>query len=623
MKLLSKILGKTEQLYDKKIDATGLAIFRIAYSVVLLCDVCQTIFFEQLIFDRIPYIVPSEIDARAGLIIWSIALIFHAVGLFTRPAAIVSYVLTVVYWGTIREYSYHMYHVYLSVNFILMFVNSSEALSIDNIIKKTQHSNSGANPLSTNKVSVLNYYIVILLGLGFVYFDSIFHKSLSIMWRSGLGVWMPASVPPVIHSDLSFFLNQKWLMIVLGYLTLLFEFILIFVFMIKSFRIPLVIIGIGLHFGILIIYPIPWFALSYICLYFLLIPVVFWQKLAAVFKRKRPAIFIFYNEESSDCIKTKIVLESLDIRRALSFKGVQSLPDEEAILTQVSRHNLLTTIHTIDAKGKVATGINAYLRILSTVPVLNVFSLLFRLPGFYQLARLVYQKIVSYKPVPANRSNSFATLSPNSVSPWVKQLNVRAVLAGILLLVFIQMLCTYNSPLLTAVKQKTGFERTAIGYYSTKFARLFRLPSRVFLGITAHGVFVDAHFKGYNHIVAIQHVNPNGTKTFLPIINEKGMTDSYIYGPTYAKWTFHANNANVKMHEMESGIRDFTSFWIHKKDMSLNSQKFIVLVKRIDTPGEWEKDFLKKQIAKPWKEAGYAEWQNGKFYSNIQNIETF
>lgn len=63
-------------LYQKKIDGTGLALFRIAYSLVLLCEVVQIFYFRHLIFDKIPFVEPSEIDLSYGLVLWMIAIIF-------------------------------------------------------------------------------------------------------------------------------------------------------------------------------------------------------------------------------------------------------------------------------------------------------------------------------------------------------------------------------------------------------------------------------------------------------------------------------------------------------------------------------------------------------------------
>lgn len=48
-----------KEKFDKKIDGTGLAIFRIVYSLVLICEILQMLYLKNLIFDRVPYLETS------------------------------------------------------------------------------------------------------------------------------------------------------------------------------------------------------------------------------------------------------------------------------------------------------------------------------------------------------------------------------------------------------------------------------------------------------------------------------------------------------------------------------------------------------------------------------------
>lgn len=43
--------------------------------------------------------------------------------------------------------------------------------------------------------------------------------------------------------------------------------------------------------------------------------------------------------------------------------------------------------------------------------------------------------------------------------------------------------------------------------------------------------------------------------------------------------------------------------------------------KKIESTDKWEKDFLNKQIAKPWIDGGYIEWKNKEFQPHIKDIE--
>ena len=57
MSFASKFLRNS---FDKEIDGTGLAVFRIVYSFFLLCEITQMFYFRHLIFDKIPYIELAE-----------------------------------------------------------------------------------------------------------------------------------------------------------------------------------------------------------------------------------------------------------------------------------------------------------------------------------------------------------------------------------------------------------------------------------------------------------------------------------------------------------------------------------------------------------------------------------
>ncbi len=143
------------------------------------------------------------------------------------------------------------------------------------------------------------------------------------------------------------------------------------------------------------------------------------------------------------------------------------------------------------------------------------------------------------------------------------------------------------------------------------------------MGITHHGLFVEQHFIGYNHIISISHVNKNGTESRLPIIDNRGMPGPYLYGFNWAKWTFRVNGPNIDPKGLSDGIRSFTAFWAHRHGVTLEDDVFKVYVKKVPVPTGWEKDFLQNPSQNPhWVEAGTAVWKSKHYTSQIQNIES-
>ena len=266
---------KIKEGYFKKIDAFGLGFFRISFFTILLFEVFDLLKFNHLIYDKVPFIEAYEINFSLILTLWMVCLLFVIIGLKTKTALILNYFFSLVCVGTIGSYEYHMFYSYMAVSFLGLFIPLGKDLSIDRLLSNI----SNNYKLPAPKTSVLNYYAFLFIGVGLVYFDSIFHKITSFHWLNGLGVWYPSSIPQIVINDFTPFLNMKWFMIGLGYLVVVFEAIFIFTFWFKKFRIPFVIIGIGLHVGIYVSYPIPYFGLGVACVYILLIPVSWWRPL--------------------------------------------------------------------------------------------------------------------------------------------------------------------------------------------------------------------------------------------------------------------------------------------------------------------------------------------------------
>lgn len=146
--------------------------------------------------------------------------------------------------------------------------------------------------------------------------------------------------------------------------------------------------------------------------------------------------------------------------------------------------------------------------------------------------------------------------------------------------------------------------------------------SKVLWGITGHTVFLDPHFDGYNHIIAVEYLDPQGLQnSWLPITEYTGQPGEYQVGPTWARWCFRVNGPHLKEDVLQRGLRDFTAYWIGKTHHSFKDARFRVWVKYMDTPAGWEYNFLRNQMAKPWNDAGTVQWSNKEFSANLVNIE--
>jgi len=614
-----------ESLFDKKIDGKGLAIFRIVYSIILFIEVIQLYYFRNLVYDKIPFIEPSEINFAFPLIFWMISILFLIVGLKTKLAAILNYVLSLFLIGTISTYEYHMFYAYMGINFLLIFSPISQCLSLDRLLNTIKYSNSKNLYKPDNKVPQLYYFLFLFFGVAVVYFDSIFFKFNSYNWTNGLGVWLPASLPFASHFDSGFLLNQKYLVIFLGYLTVFFESIFPFTFFRKNFRLILLFIGVGLHLGILIEFPIPWFALGVTSLYILLVPVCFWEKIFTK-KARQSKIDFFYDSECPLCIRTKIIIQYFDWFDAVKFIPVDVAHGNYPEFQNIQKDEMLNNIYSKDLKtGKLYSGVDTYIRVLKYLHVFSPLSFILKIPGVYQLSNKIYEFVAVNRSTnrctdencsfnyPAdtrdlNEIHLFKNLS-------LKDLKVLGLSIVLFFLLALQCLITSGSAainfggndLISNAIKKVSFGANKI--------------SKPFFGITYHGVFMDAHFKDYNHIIAVAHVDQDGIEKFLPIIDESGSPGIYCYGFNWVKWTFRVNNPHVNMKLLKTGIRDFTSFWAHKNGVDLNNARFNIKLKKIEIPQKWSKDFEKINSQNNWENIGKLDWKQYKASFEISEVE--
>ncbi len=628
MKKINLFLRKS---FDKKIDGTGLAVFRIAYCLVLLSEIAQMFYFRCLIFDKTPYLEPAEIDFGIPISIWFIAVVFILFGAFTRFFSILNYIVGLILIGSINSFEYHVFYAYMGVNFMLIFMPISKSLSLDRLFTKLKYSNTTFQYNPNIKVSQFYYFIIPLMGLGIVYLDSVFYKVVSPMWYNGLGSWLPSSLPMMTHTNTSFLLNIEWLERGIGWFTILFETVFIFLFFRKTYRVIITIFGLILHLGILLEFPIPWFALIGCVVYIFIIPISFWKFL----KRKETntrSLNVFYDSECPLCVRTKIIVSHFNSQNKIAFKTVQFDAKDTVELKNIETSVLLDDIHSVDKNGKVYNGVNTYIQILSRIWYFYPLSLLIRTPGINSLANKVYTYVAKNRNTERCTEENCGYNPPNIVDydkfKILKDFSFQdlRLLSWKIFIIFsllVQFMFVTRSWSFEKIREGLNIKNTYIDIHYMNVTHDIGKLSRTFLGLTGHQVFTDRiHFDNYNHIISVVHIDKNGNEKWLPIIDKNGQPDLYIYGSNWVNWTFRVNGMNVNQNVLSSGVKRYTAFWAYKNGVNLQNTMFLIKVKKIESPKGWQKDFLNKQIAKPWIDGGYIEWKDKKFISHIKEIES-
>lgn len=628
--MYKKFAASLRATFDKQIDGTGLAVFRITYALVLLCEIAQMYYFRHLIFDRIPFIERAEIDFGIPISIWFIAVLFILFGAFTRFFTILNYIMGLILIGSIHSFEYHAFYAYMGINFLMILLPVSQCLSLDRLFSKLKYSSTTFQHNPSKTVSQLYYFIPPFLGIGLVYFDSVFFKLASPMWRDGLGSWLPSSLPMVTHVNTSALLNCEYLIKLVGWITIVFEALFLFLFFKKRWRILTFILGMILHLGILLQFPIPWFAITVCSVYLLLVPVSFWQKWFQT-KKEKATLTLFYNAKSPLSCSTKIIISHLDWLNKIEFKTVQLDSKGNDRLKEIADDLLLQNTYSVDTVGNVYSGIDTCIQVLKRIFYLYPLSIVLRIPGIYHVSKKFYNSVLSTRNSESGTEENSGYTTPelvdNSKMKIFKNLTLldlkyKLLVYLLLLLTTLQIGLLNKTWLVSDMKEVLGYKNSKIDNAISNVIDHYSKATKTYFGITNHPVFTnEIHFNKYNHIIAICYLDANNHEKWLPIIDKNGQPDLYIYGQNWVNWTFRVNQKYINLKVLNNGIQRYTAFWSKKNCIDLKKAKFIIKVKKIDTPKSWEKDFLNRQIAKPWVDGGYVEWKDNKFTSNIVDIE--
>lgn len=603
-------------LFNTKVDAIGLSIFRICFSIVLFCEISQLNKFKSIIYDKEPFQYIGEIDVTLLFKFWFIIIGLLFLGLFTRIATIINYIFSVIIFSSASHFEYHVFYAYVGINFLFIFMPISRVFSLDSLLQKVKYTNIGRPFQVDRKILKINYIVLVFVGIALVYFDSVFHKLSSKMWTDGLGVWLPSSLPMVTWNDTSFLLNNEFLIKFLGYFVLVFETVFIFLFWFKKFRLPFAIIGIFFHLGIVIAYPIPWFGLGVSAIYLLLVPIHYWKKIANAIKLKNPIYKFYYDVECPLCNKVIVIIKHFDIFNAVQCVTVQGNYQNDEAIKNIDEETLLINIHGVTNSGKVSVGFWAYVQLFKSLIYTYPLGLLISIPGISHIGQSVYKFVAGNRLTErCTAENCAMPVFTNPVSETddllIKGFNKLSITQFFwkFVLVFMlvaQTLIIWHNPF---VQKNVPFS----GYIDKVVSKPFyniKVPMQKYLGLTTHPVFMfKNHFEDYKVIFKITGVDKNGNEIIVPLLNEDGMVkNSYANGAFWVNYTFRVSSPHFKLEQFEKGIIPYLKYFNNENNNQIVNYNFYI--KEIHPKETWEYNFLKKQIAKPWLKYGSCSFNN-------------
>jgi predicted DCC family thiol-disulfide oxidoreductase YuxK len=605
---------------EKQVPATGLGIFRILFGLVVLQEIVFLIYFRHFIYDPIPFQDQASPVVHLFLGFWAIAAGCITLGYHTRFAAIANYLLWVTFVGFTamwQDFDGGFDQFMIGSSLFLIFLPADRALSLDTLRARLKYSRPGQNYIPPSQVSVLAYYLPLAILMGFLYFDAAIHKLSAPFWLNGMGSWLPPTMPYYMSPlDMSRLLNQQWAERIIGYTLIAFQFAFLPLFWFKRWRVPLLLIGLSFHTGIVLslnIYP---FGFGMLVHYALLVPFAWWRNIHAFFAFPAPILTVFYDQECPLCQRTAIIIRHFDVLDAVDFKGLQDHARQYSALDAIPEQTLLTDIYALDRNQRLYTGVDTYIQILLAMRTTALPGAILGLPGIRHLARLCYRRIADNRtrgcntqclPVQAENAPQLAAGSYARVAGRLSRLMI--------VICLLQLNSTLHFGLF--YRLNGGHASSEAGQIVEAASNAILLLSHSFTGITPHALYMHDHFQGYNHILGITYIDDLDNERWLPFVNEEGRIVTPNWGRIQSMWANVAVTRQIDLKRLDKGLMRVTAFWGTEIGLNLEKTRFKLKVKEIRVPMDWEPDLRHYNLRQPWTDLGSVTWKNGKMQMDI------
>lgn len=608
---------RVQQGLARQVPATGLGVFRILVGLVIFQEVVYLLYFRPLIFDRIPFVEPSSRVVEMFLGVWALVAACMSLGLYTRVAAVGNYLLWLVFVGFTPmwlDFNGGFDQMMVGISFLLLFLPSDRALSLDNLRYKLRYSSPGRHYRPGSTVSVLCYLLPVAIVMGFLYLDAGIHKLSAEFWRNGMGSWLPPTHPYYMSPlTMRWLLENEWLERVIGYSLIGFQLLFLPLMWFRWARVPLLLIGVSFHVGIILSLNIYQFGVGMLVPYALMVPFSWWRALR--FKSAR--LRVYYDGLCPLCNRTVIILSHFDGFGAVAFLDLQAHAKDCRALDSIPEAELLTDLYAVDRAGRLFSGVDSYARILSAMIYPAPLAWFVRLPGIHALAKAVYRRVADSRtrlvcddrcaaPPSRPEDDLVARLYAHYVGTPRRQATLIAKF--LVLVVLLQLNSTLQFGVFYRINK--GHASSELGQVLEGMSNSVLFLSHTFLGITPHALYMHDHFAGYNHILAIAYRSPDGREHFLPFVNEEGRIVAPNWGRVQCWWANIAVTPHIKRQRLQKALMQATAFWGRKVGLEVTKTVFLLKMKEVRVPMDWEPNLREYNLSQAWRDIGTVTWDD-------------
>ncbi|MEQ1560938.1 MAG: DCC1-like thiol-disulfide oxidoreductase family protein [Methyloglobulus sp.] len=614
------VFNKIHHSLLKKAPATGIGLLRLFYGLVTLQEIIFLTYFNHLIFDPLPFIDVEFPSIPLFLGLWGIVAFCVAIGYRYQFAIIANYVFWIVFVNFTpmqRDFDGGFDTFMIGVGFFLLFMPGDRAFSIDSLRYKlsTPFKHYSEYPKAT--VSALTYHLPVFICLGLLYLDSDIHKLFAPHWRNGLGSWLPATQPYYVSAlDTSPLLNIELLQKTIGYTIMVFQMSFVFFFAHRQLRVVYLLLGMAMHLGITLTLNIYPFGIGMLICYTLLIPFKWWREIATWFKANQPGLIVFYDQQCPLCNRTVLTLNHFDIFGRIDFKSAQQFAADYPGMAAVEMNVLLTDLYALDKNNNRYSGVETYRQIMLKMLYLAPVGMLLELPGIKDFANRTYRSIAdSRQRITCDNECYIGSSLPDNTfyhqlfEGYARQKPkafTRKLAKIVLALLFLQINSTVHYGL--AYRLPLAYEKWPISQPLSQASNALLMVSSTFLGITPHALYLHDHFAGYDRILAITYIDPQGNEQWLPFVNEQGRLLAPNWGRVHSMWANIAVTPTINNIRLRKFIMKVTAFWGQKSGLNLDDVTFNIKMKKIAPPTQWVPDQLHKNFLSQWLTIGTVHW---------------
>lgn len=538
---------------SKSESAYSFGIFRILFFLHLLFMWYYTYVYRHFEFNAFPGFPHQILASQMIMLIWLISILMMIVGMFTRYAAIVNYLCVLIISeinGRVGVATFYNDLMRIG-SLICIFMPVSKSFSVDMLMNRL-----ATNNLNPQKTNYLNYLWSAVITVGILYLGAAFSKLMSPIWMSGLGLWLPCSLPYMMSEPSNqYLMNQEYFMYFINYFVIGWEMVFIFLLFFRRYHSFLIITGITFHLLIAYYFNFPRTSIGVCFFYVLLIPEGFWKRLYEKFikSHNRTSIYVPANTKFQ---KAQALLFSLDFRNKFDF--VDSEKSAEVVLNSYQKCSQL---------------LNRY---LCYKPLLW----LLKIAPVNECCLAIFSAInQQYKPHNTIFNSRFNRILFTSMAVWM---------------VFIQVAVSIRY-ITNKLKSKPKVE-FATDYYRTSGLKfnVFSM-SNVFLGVNSRALFMDRTYGDTAKKFTIVYTDNHSQHSY---ILHDSMGFAYNDLNLDCEWTkINYNTAIIKRIPDSVGMDKILKEWFRIRKMPIDSNVDIkMLLRTYPTATQFEKNYYQRMV---------------------------